>query len=70
MGAGSAAEQVKLLLFDSVLCIASGTVDVAIEHFWIIGHVGNQEAWIGALLKVFGFDDESPFFSPTPRPVA
>ena len=64
MGAGVIGEQTQLLLLDTVLHLATGTVDLVVELLGITVEIGDDKTWVAPLCGDFELGDHRTAASP------
>lgn len=64
MTGGTTGKQIQLLIFDPVLLIAPGAVDLVIQVFVRLCQVGHHISRVGAMSAVLGLDDNSARSAP------
>src|SRR5215210_64370 len=68
MSRGAVGKQTQLLLFDTILHLATGTIQLLVKHLstpLFAAQRGHKEARVGALGQVFGFAHHAPLSRPT-----
>src|SRR5215210_8255726 len=68
MSRGAVGKQIQLLLFDTILHLATGTIQLLVKHLstpLFAAQRSHKEARVGALGQVFGFANHAPLSRPT-----